>query len=110
MKAEMRNRLAACESSGVLIAVLEAAVLIEAGWDDLVDEVWVVSVPPEEAADRLMQRNGLTNTEAQARLATQLSNAERAARADVVIENNGGVGELSTRVDALWESVVERAA
>lgn len=110
MKVEMRNRLSACESSGVRIAVLEAAVLLEAGWDDLVDEVWVVAVAPDLAVARLIGRSGLTESEARARLAAQLTNDERAARADLVIDNSGSIEELSRRVDALWEDALQRAA
>jgi len=110
MKAEMRARLAACESSRARVAVVEAAVLLEANWDELVDEVWAVVVPPEIAVARLRQRSGLSEAEARARLAAQMTNDERAARADLVIDNSGSIQELSRRVDALWEDVLQRAA
>ncbi len=45
MKEMIRQRLAELRAAGVQVAVIEAAVLIEAGWTDLVDEVWVVQVP-----------------------------------------------------------------
>ena len=60
--------------------VLEAAVMIEANWIDLVDEVWVVTVAPAIArSERLMARNSLTEAQAQARIDSQLSNKERVA-------------------------------
>jgi dephospho-CoA kinase len=110
MKTEMSNRLALCASNGSRVAVLEAAVLLEAGWDDLVDEVWVVMTPPEIAIARLIERSGFTDADARSRLAAQMTNDERAARADLVIENSGGVELLSKRVDALWEDALRRAA
>src|SRR5688572_26919602 len=57
--------------------VLEAAVLVEANWFGLVDEVWVITVEPEIARQRLMTRNGLTEAQAQARIDSQISNKER---------------------------------
>jgi dephospho-CoA kinase len=52
--------------------VLEAAIMLEAGWRDLVDELWVVSVPVPAAQSRLMQRNSLTEEQALARINAQV--------------------------------------
>ncbi len=87
------------------VVVLEAAVLIEAEWTDLVDEVWVVYVKPEVARDRLMARNNLTAEQAQARIDSQLSNKERLALADVKIDNSESVEELIKKVDARWKKL-----
>jgi len=51
--------------------------------------------------ERLMARNGLDKKAAQARLDSQLSNAERLKRADVVVENGGSAEELAQRCKAL---------
>jgi dephospho-CoA kinase len=110
MKTEMRRRLAELLDAGVRVVVLEAAVLLEAGWQDLVDEVWVVRVPAAVAVARLTLRNGLSEEAARARLAAQMTNDERAARADVVIDNSGSIEELSKHIDALWDGVLQRAA
>ncbi|MFN8638274.1 MAG: dephospho-CoA kinase [Dehalococcoidia bacterium] len=87
------------------VVVLEAAVLIEAEWTDLVDEVWVVYVRPEVARERLMARNNLTAEQAQARIDSQLSNKERLAHADVKIDNSDSVEELNKRVEARWKKL-----
>ncbi|MGB1598196.1 MAG: dephospho-CoA kinase, partial [Promethearchaeia archaeon] len=49
---------------GAEVCVMEAAVLLEAGWHDIVDEVWVVVVPEAEAKRRLMARNALSEEDA----------------------------------------------
>jgi hypothetical protein len=90
--------------------VLEAAVLFEAGWEDLVDEVWVVVVEPDIAVQRLAERNGLDEAAARARIDSQLSNDERTARADVVIENNGTLEELKAAVRGAWNELQRRLA
>ena len=85
--------------------VLEAAVLLEAGWEDVVDEVWVVVIDPEVAIERAMKRDGVEREAIEARLAAQLSNAEREAKADVIIDNSGSEEELLAEIDKKWRSV-----
>ena len=88
------------------VVVLEAAVMIEAGWQNSVDEVWVVAVEPEVAIERAMARDGLSADEVRARLKAQTSNAERRSHADVLIDNSAGLDELHAQIDRQWERVV----
>lgn len=85
--------------------VLDAAVLFEAGWESLCDEVWTVSTAPERALERLVARNRLTPEAARARIDAQLGNPEREARADRVIRNDGAPDALAATVDALAAQV-----
>lgn len=82
--------------------ILEAAVLIEADWLDLVDEVWVTVVEPAVAIERACARDNLAAEAVQARLNAQLSNAERCARADQVIDNSADEANLVAQVRGLW--------
>lgn len=100
--------LSELETAGNTLAVLEAAVLFEAGWEDLTDEIWVVVVEPDLAVERLAARNGLDADAARARIASQLSNAERTSRGSLVIENNSSLEALETRIQAAWEQLQER--
>ena len=79
--------------------ILEAAVLIEARWEGIVDEVWVIYVDPDLAAKRLMSRNKLSLAEAQARLGSQISNDERLAKANASYENKGSIGMLRSALE-----------
>lgn len=110
MRRVMEERLAALEGRGVPVAVLEAAVLIEADWLPLVGEVWVVEASPEVARQRLMAYKGLSAAEAGARLDAQLSNEERRRHADVVIDNGGSLERTRRQVDRLWAGLKERVA
>jgi dephospho-CoA kinase len=89
--------------------VLEAAVLIEAGWKALVDEVWVVVAPPPVAIDRLARDRGLSREEAARRIAAQLTNEGRAAHADVVIANDGALDDLVAEVDRVFRERIGAA-
>jgi len=90
------------------VIVLEAAVMIEANWMDLADEVWVVTVTPEIARERLMSRNGLTEAQAQARIDSQLSNKERLAYADVKVDNSGTLDQFEQRIEREWKKLLKR--
>jgi dephospho-CoA kinase len=87
------------------LIVLEAAVLFEAGWQDLGDEVWVNIVDREVAIARAMSRDGVERAAVERRLDAQLSNAERIARADVVVDNNGAQEQMLSRLRRHWERV-----
>lgn len=102
--------LARLRDQGVAVAVLEAAVMIEAGWQDLVDEVWVVTVPPAEARRRLMERNGLSAEDADNRINSQISNDERLQHADVVIDTDCPLEAVVERVHAAWDELQARVA
>ena len=90
--------------------VLDAAVLLEAGWEDLVDEIWVTVVDRATAIARAVARGGLDEKSAGARLDAQLSSREREARARVVIDNTGDLTALEARVDEAWRSLAERTS
>ncbi len=95
------DRLLALELAAVTegVVFVEAAVLFEAGWNSRCREVWTVAVSEDVAIQRLFARNNLDEAAARARIAAQLSNVERAQRAQVAIENRGSVEELHALVD-----------
>lgn len=82
--------------------VVEAAVLIEAKWYDLVDEVWVVIASPKTVVERVTRSRDLDAEAVQARIDSQLSNEERGRVADVVIDNSGSPEDLRRILVGLW--------
>lgn len=87
------------------VIVLEAAVLFEAGWEDIGDEVWVVIVDRETAIARAVERDGLEPAAVESRLNSQLSNEERTSRAHLVIENNLGLPEFEAALGDAWKTL-----
>ena len=87
------------------VIVLEAAVLFEAGWDDIGDEVWVITVDPETAITRATARDGIDREAVQQRIDAQLTNDERANRAGVVISNDGTEADLKAALDGEWSRI-----
>ena len=83
--------------------VFEAAVLIEAGWETIGTETWVIEVNPEVAIKRILLRDKIPQSEAQARINSQLTNRERAAKADKIITNNDSTKEFFRKVTECWQ-------
>lgn len=80
------------------VVVQAIPLLFEANLTDQVTEVWVVVCNPVQQQQRLMARNGLSAAQASDRIAAQLPLAEKAARADVVLDNSGPPGHLATQL------------
>ncbi len=79
--------------------VLAIPLLFEAHLTDMVTEIWVVSCDRASQMARLQQRNGLTSQQAQARIDNQLPLSEKAALADVVLNNDADLKYLYAQVD-----------
>ena len=105
-----KEEISECKRRGIDVIVLEAAVLVEAEWTDLVDEVWVLSTKPPVARDRLMARNGLSEEAAQSRIDSQITNKEREAHADVKIGNSGDLEGFEKRTKTQWNKLEKRIA
>lgn len=107
IRGEIERRIAVARGEGrVRAVVVEAAILIEAGWRDLVDEVWVVVAPRERIVDRLAAGRGIDRADAEARMRRQMSDEERRASADLVIENAGDLEDLRGGVARAWRGLV----
>jgi len=80
-------------------------VLLEAKGTGLVDCIWLVTAPRRAIHERLAGSRDLTPDDIEARMAAQLSDDERRAHADVVIENDGDLAALRARVAAAWRTL-----
>ncbi len=91
---------------GVDVVVLEAPLLLEAGWTPLVDEVWVAVASEPTVLKRLQKKGGLSREQALARIRSQLSSDKRIKQADVVIDTDCSLEELKARVNELWQNLL----
>ena len=105
MRDMMKVQIEGYRQQGKEVVVLEAAVLLEAGWITLVDELWVTVAPESTIVERLTERSGLSEQETLARIRSQLSSAERVKHADVVIDTDCTLDELRARVGELWQGL-----
>ena len=105
MRRIVEGRIEALRGQGVEAVVLEAALLIEAKWTDLVDQVWVAVAPESQVIDRLRSQRGFNEERGRARIESQMSAAERARHADVLIVNDADMDTLREKVRELWEDL-----
>ena len=92
--------------NGTAVCVLDMPLLFEKGLEKLCDRVWCACIPRETQLARLMERDGFTREEAEARLRSQLPAEEKAARADVVIDTSGPIDYTKEYVISLYAQEV----
>ncbi|XP_065839572.1 bifunctional coenzyme A synthase-like isoform X2 [Oscarella lobularis] len=90
------------------VCILDAAVLLEACWDEYVHEVWVSIVPRDEAIRRITERDSVPIETATRRLDAQMTNAERTSKADVIFSTLWSHEETWTQVQRAHKGLRER--
>jgi dephospho-CoA kinase len=98
--AEILRRVAEHQGSDRVV-VLDVPLLVESGRYQAAGVV-VVDAPLEVAIERLVRDRGMTEDEARARMARQVSREDRLAKADFVIDNTGPPEALDEAVDRAW--------
>jgi len=106
MKEMVRRQIEDYRRHGQRAVVVEVPLLIESGWTDLVEEVWVVVAAEATVVRRLKEQRKQREDETRRRIHSQLSNEERVKRADVVIPNDGTPEEVKAKVREAWEKRV----
>jgi dephospho-CoA kinase len=91
------------------IAVVEAALLIEAGADKDFDKVIVVTCDFEQKVERFARRTKVTlqvaRAEVERRSAAQFSDKEKARRADYIVDNSGSAEDTERQVERIWREL-----
>lgn len=97
------QRMEEARASGAALCVLDMPLLYEAELDGLCDRIWCVWVPEDVQLARLMARDGFTREQALNRLRSQWPAAEKARRAQVVIDTSGSIDYTRAKVPALYQ-------
>lgn len=109
MFVRMREMAAAMRAAGERQPiVIEAAVLVEANWQPLFDEIWLVVTSQERVIERVERDRGMKRDQTEARIRAQLSNDERRKHASTVIANDGTIEALHAKVADLWRDALLR--
>ncbi|XP_042210072.1 bifunctional coenzyme A synthase-like [Homarus americanus] len=92
-------------TEGYSVVILDAAVLLEAGWEKICHQVWVCIITQEEAVTRIVERDGKSQKEAQRRINSQLSNRDRVARANIVFCTQWDGEYTQQQVEKAWATL-----
>jgi dephospho-CoA kinase len=104
-----REEARRAEAAGAPFCVVDAALILEAGQQHRFDAIVVVTAPEEVQIRRLTEQRGLSEAEARLRLRSQWSSQEKAAEADILIDNGGDLAATAGQVDRLLEVLAARA-
>jgi dephospho-CoA kinase len=97
----LRQQVEAAADASVSLVVLDAAVMLEAGWNKLCDRLVYVHAPRDARLRRLFERRGWTVKEVEARERAQRTLTEKATRADDAVDNSGPPEDVARQVENL---------
>ena len=106
---EIQRRLAGFEKQGQPVAIVEAALLIETGYDQQGDRLVVVWCKPQQQRERLRAR-GMSDEQIERRMAAQMPLEEKRRLADDLIDNSGTLDETERQVERLARRLERLAA
>lgn len=98
----LENSIRDLRDHGNEVVVVEVPLLLELGWVSIFDEIWVVTSSETLVIDRLTNERNLDVSSIGDRVNVQMLQKERVKHADVIIDNNGSLGDLNRRVCTVW--------
>lgn len=101
---EIKKKIRMSQSN---LIVVDAAVLLEAGWDSLVDKILVVTTPYHTQLKRIKDQSDFSAVEIQGIMEAQFPQSEKIKRSDFVIENEGSIDKTRQQVRKIWEKLNE---
>jgi len=99
----MQNNIEKYRQQGVEVLIIDAPLLIEAGWATKVNELWVTIAPQEVISSRL-ERRGMSREDIQSRMRLQTPPEERVKLATLVINTDVPMDKLKNAIGELWQS------
>ncbi|XP_045045889.2 bifunctional coenzyme A synthase isoform X2 [Desmodus rotundus] len=103
-----REEIDLAVSEGKQVCVIEAAMLLEAGWQNMVHEVWTVVIPETEAVRRIVERDGLSEAAAQSRLQSQMNGQQLVDQSHVVLSTLWEPHVTQRQVEEAWALLQKR--
>jgi len=109
IKAEILRRIEILEQSSPHgIIIVDAALMVETGGYSMYDYLVVVACTPSLQVSRLISRDGLTEAEARARMASQMPIEEKLKLADYTIDTSGTMGQTRAQVETIYKDLLNR--
>lgn len=101
IKEKIINKINEIKKIGKSVVVIDAALLVEGGYLEIVDKLIVVICEESIQISRIQKRDSCTKEEAMSRINSQMSQNEKAEYADYIIDNSGTIDELKYKADKL---------
>lgn len=107
IKNEIKRRIKDIENKGRNIVIVDAALLIEGKFLDLIDKLIVITCDEKEQLNRVMDRDNSNMGEALNRISSQMSQNEKVKFGDYIIDNSGSLEELNYKANKLITYIKE---
>jgi dephospho-CoA kinase len=101
----LQDQLGRIRQQGIQVAVLDAPVMLKAGWDRFCDRIWFIDAPYEMRLARAMAR-GWTEEEFRNRELAQEPVERKRELADLVLDNSKGIGYTHQQIERYWPSLI----
>lgn len=99
VKTEIQRLIRKYQSLGYSIIIIEAALLIQAGYQDIIDELWTVYADKRTRVERLISTRNYSEEKAESIISSQMSDEQMNAAADLVIDNSGSTENTCRQID-----------
>ncbi len=103
VREELHRRFEALTVEGKECCFIEAPTLFESGIDDVCDLIILVEASRETSVRRIIERDGLSREDAEARLDAQIPVEELESKVDIIIQNDKDIEDLNQRIDRMCE-------
>lgn len=107
IKNEIKRRIKDIENKGRNIVIVDAALLIEGKFLDLIDKLIIITCDEKEQLNRVMDRDNSNMDEALNRISSQMSQDEKVKFGDYIIDNSGSLEELNYKANKLITYIKE---
>ena len=93
------------ENDGVTLFIVDAALLIEAGFNDFFNSILLITADKSMRLNRILLRKNIPENQIEKRMALQMPESEKQKQAQTTIKNNGDMQELHTQLELFWKKL-----
>ena len=93
------------ENDGVTLFIVDAALLIEAGFNDFFNSILLITADKSIRYNRILLRKNIPENQIEKRMALQMPESEKQKQAQTTIKNNGNMQELHTQLELFWKKL-----
>ena len=93
------------ENNGITLFIVDAALLIEAGFNDFFNSILLITADKSIRLNRILLRKNIPENQIEKRMALQMPESEKQKQAQTTIKNNGNMQELHTQLELFWKKL-----
>ena len=93
------------ENNGITLFIVDAALLIEAGFNDFFNSILLITADKSIRYNRILLRKNIPENQIEKRMALQMPESEKQKKAQTTIKNNGNMQELHTQLELFWKKL-----